>query len=241
MGPCSLSPSGTLAVGKGCVEDGQCASGSCSAGSGALDGGAVACETCVAAVPIGQPCTGACVTGAICSFSGGSNNTCVAQTTSAAGGKCDGDTQICASGLTCVNGTCAAPGATGAACSGSYDCQSPLACVQGAIGAMSTCQTAHPAGAPCLGDSDCASGLGCDPTAHTCATVTWVAAGQACTALVRCLTGYCPYVNGQYTGVCPTVIPDGQPCDETSSATTSDWFASCFNGACSALGASACP
>jgi hypothetical protein len=40
--------------------------------------------------------------------------------------------------------------------------------------------------------------------------------------------------------VCPTLIPNGQPCDALSTTTTCDAFSQCANGMCQVVGALGC-
>jgi hypothetical protein len=170
---------------------------------------------------------------------------CLPVTRGDAGAQCDGIQTLCKSGLTCNRavGGCSTPGAAGAPCGDTSDCSGALVCPIPQSASTSTCQTAGQAGATCSADRDCAAGLGCDYTKNVCATITWVAAGQACSATARCLVGYCPSspAGSPQSGTCPTVIPDGQSCNSTDETHTCDTYADCLGGVCVLFGESSCP
>jgi hypothetical protein len=236
---------GSLGTGSSCFTDDQCQSGNCTAGSAGPDGGQVVCGTCGAALAIGQPCTGgqSCGPNATCSFSGSSSTgTCAALTYGNLGAPCNETSSLCNSGLYCdtTKQQCSTPGGAGAPCNSDQACTSPLVCPFVTAGAA-TCQSPGAAGASCQSDEQCASGLGCDSGTQKCGAVSWVSAGQACSADVRCLVGSCPFDGtGQTGGTCPAVIPDGQPCSASDQTTTCDTFASCIGGTC-LLGYPSCP
>jgi hypothetical protein len=243
-GPCSFT-TGSLAAGSSCVTEAQCQSGTCTAGNEAPDGGTLLCGTCATPVAIGQSCANGqgCGPNAVCNYgTGTSSPTCAAITFGTAGAPCNESTTQCSAGLVCdvMTQKCAAPGGAGAACDSDQACIAPLVCPPAASGA-STCQSPVAAGAACTDDADCASGLGCTQTTHQCAAVTWVSAGQPCSDTARCLVGGCPSTGSTVGGTCPTVIADGQPCNESDSTTsTCDTFANCEGGTC-VLGYAACP
>ncbi len=241
-GACSFT-SGSLGEGASCVTNAQCGTGACSAGVQASDGGTTVCGVCSAAVPLGGSCTNgqSCGPDAICNYGAMGDQTCVAVVNVGEGGACNTAFERCNSGLQCnSSGVCAAPGDAGAACQSDLQCAAPLVCPS-VNGAASTCQPAGPVGAPCNSAVECTSGLGCDFTSHQCTSVTWVAAGQPCNGgSISCLVGSCPAGNPGANGNCPTVIPDGQPCNPTDGTTTCDTFAQCTQGVC-VLGYAACP
>ena len=230
-GACSFD-TGTLANGATCFSGSQCQSGVCTTGLTPAGGGAApACGTCVAATPAGQPCSsGPCAPGLACSANSDGTSTCAAVTTSGAGGPC-GAAQ-CATGLYCKGGTCVTNLAAGAACTAGDICAPPLVCplVSAAGGTSSTCQNAVQAGGACGTSQDCAPNLACSSTSHQCVAVAWVAAGQPCSETALCLVGGCRG-NGT-SGTCPTVIPDGQPCNPGDATQTCDTFADCIGGTC---------
>jgi hypothetical protein len=230
---------GSLPSGSTCATDSQCQSGTCNLMAG--DGGFSSCGTCYSTSGIGQACMGrSCGAGAACAYAGGNGDTCVAVTLSGAGGTCDGQAHQCDPGLVCGTTThaCAAPGAAGTPCNYDSDCAASLVCPPSATGGFA-CASPGQAGARCTQDTHCATGLGCDTNAGTCGPVTYVAAGQACSGSTRCLVGSCPFNagtggnGGTVSGTCPSVIPDGQPCNaHLSDAQSCDTFANCENGVC---------
>lgn len=118
------------------------------------------CQGRICKVSIGQSCvrdgeTVPCVSGALCV---GSGNKCVCQRAAAAGQQCNGETQICQTGLTCQSGRCKIP--VGKSCK-----QSRGSCVSGAIcsrnGSNWTCRNVADAGENCGRGTTCAAGLVC--------------------------------------------------------------------------------
>jgi hypothetical protein len=222
-GACEVS--GSLPGGSACNSGSQCQSGSCQTGSDT----ATLCGTCAASIAVGQSCVGGgvCAVGTECETSSdGITATCQTLTYGAAGAACGGAAN-CNPGLYCdATKKCAARLAEGAPCAASEACEPPLVCgFQTAI-----CQPLSPVGTACDSDEDCASGLGCGSNA-TCAPVTYAGSGQTCGNLLLCLVGDC-----LPTGVCPTVIPNGQPCNVDaavqSPSTTCDTLSVCNNGTC---------
>jgi hypothetical protein len=241
-GPCNFA-TGSLNAGASCSTDAQCASASCSAENILPDGGVMTCGTCAPLIPIGGACTDvnqACGPGATCAPSATGAETCAAITSGGAGASCAIETVQCAEGLVCnPSGVCAAPGAAGTACQEDQQCASPLVCP--AITGTGTCQPPSAVGGPCSGGSGCQSGLACNFSTHQCVAVTWVQPGQPCNGgNLVCLSGSCPISGSSDTGTCPTIIPDGQPCDSTSIASICDTFANCTGGVC-VLGTPSCP
>jgi hypothetical protein len=241
-GACSFD-TGSLAAGGSCVTDSQCQTGDCSAGVESPDGGIQTCGVCSAPVPVGGSCAngGSCGPHAICNYASTGAQTCVAITQVAAGGACNTAEEQCNPGLACnASGVCAAPGPAGTPCESAQSCEAPLVCpIVG--GGPSTCQAASAAGGPCGSAVDCALGLSCDFSTHQCTSVSWVAAGQACNGgSLLCLVGYCPSGNTGTSATCPTIIPDGQPCNPTDTTSSCDTFAQCTGGVCT-LGYGSCP
>jgi hypothetical protein len=101
--------------------------------------------------------------------------------------------------------------------------------------------------------AECAAGLSCDPggtcvptvdanapCSAQCVPLIWASAGQPCGDTVTCLVGDCAFAGSTSAGVCPTVIPDGQPCSPSDPAFTCDSYASCQGGMC-VIGYPSCP
>jgi len=247
---------GALPGGAACTDSIQCQSAGCSGtASYTPEGqtGPFTCGTCEPLAPVGQVCghadfSAGCPGDAAClldeSTSGDTDPTytCVAITEGAAGAACDDLTAICQTGLACssATGQCVPLVAAGTACGVAPGwpggCAAPLACSGGVC-------TSGAAGASCFDDVDCAVGLGCacavgGCASPTCEAITWVAAGQPCSAVARCLVGTCDLGSvppgppssdgGAPTGMCPTVISDGAPCTVVDNGTTCDTFSECF-------------
>ena len=177
------------------------------------------------------------------------------------GESCDDLSQSCKTGLYCSAqaGHCEKLGTEGAPCGQGSSapgnvggCAPPLSCVN--EDGNFTCRTGG-TGAFCLMDSNCAQGLGCipgpcvGPTARigcapsgTCGSVTWLGPGEPCDGYGRrCLVGSCnadlpnPATDGGLpSGVCPSIVPDGQPCTiqgvglTQGYGPTCDSFSECF-------------
>jgi hypothetical protein len=100
--------------------------------------------------------------------------------------------------------------------------------------------------------AECAAGLSCDPggtcvptvdvppSCSRCVPLTWASAGQPCDETFNCLVGECAFDGSTSAGVCPSVIPDGQPCSTGDPAFTCDAYASCQDGMC-VIGYPSCP
>lgn len=261
---------GSLANGEVCNDGLQCQSGSCdTTATSSTDGGASSdttnCGTCVAAVADGADCTsGTCVKGDVCqgkfNSDGTSAFTCVPKPTPGdVGADCNSSSDCktpnhCAyddSGTGSGGGKCAAPIASGGACQSASECAPGLVCV-GSTGASGsdgrTCSQPAKEGAACAGDG-CDVGLTCDATTSTCTKYKFAAPGQPCDdSSILCSNGNCVQSDsgggstGARTGVCPTIIADGQPCDESThnqGMSQCDFEASCLNGTCT-LGTAVC-
>jgi hypothetical protein len=245
-------PNGTLNPGDACSTGLQCASGGCSAGTELADGGSSTCGTCEAPVGDGADCSSApCVAGDTCSLSidgsGNLSSTCTAVTTpGATGATCSSDDDCLGpnhcnfASADAQTGTCGAPSAAGVACSANQDCAPGLVCTGTDT---TTCVTAVAAGGTCASSTDCAIGTACDTTTLKCTTVVFGAPGAACDEAEHlCTQGQCnipqssdPDAGTATTGTCPTVIADGQACDDSDASQTCDDYASCVGGVCTLL------
>jgi hypothetical protein len=239
---CQFDTPGTLGQNASCQTNQQCQSDACTTGMIGPDGGTTLCGQCAA----GTDCGGTtCLPGMACMNGFGNNPTCVPITYGDVGANCDNAQQAlrCKAGLTCNQATskCAPLGDVGAPCAFSTDCIGTLGCPAVGFGMSSTCQKPGGAGTRCTSDYECAPGLGCGSTSQTCATVTFVAAGQPCNDFARCTVGFCLVSGPGVSSICPAVIPDGQPCDANSSAATCDTFAQCLAGKCVLGVSSNCP
>jgi hypothetical protein len=244
--PSACHITGSRHAGAPCNTGWQCESGSCTyAIASAADGGASAfdgCGTCTAVAAVGQSCADSgCVQGSACEPSrGGKPPTCVAVESGQAGARCDGAAALCAASLYCDPGshTCKAAGGASAPCADSSRCVAGLACI-GPPGA-GTCQAPAADGGGCQSDDGCAPGLVC--LHERCASVTWASSGQPCGGATRCLVGSCRLdeASGAQHGSCPTVIADGQPCDDAGTASMCDELSFCVKGVCTLEGSAAC-
>jgi hypothetical protein len=235
-GTCNFGP-GSLADGAHCGSPNQCMSDNCTAGQSTSGSAPTACGTCVAGSMCG---TAVCANNTVC-VPNGTGQSCAPISFGSAGAACDGLQTQCNPGLVCnqMSHTCAQPGAMGSPCVTALDCGDSLVCPLGPQGMGSKCQNRGLAGAACQSDGDCTADLGCDDATHTCATLHWASAGQACGATTRCLVGSCSN-SATASATCPTVIADGQPCNGNDATQTCDTFATCV-GTCQILGATACP
>jgi hypothetical protein len=142
--PSACRITGQIATSEACLYDGQCGTGYCRVPTGA------SCGNCVTLGATGAPCTSPydCDGNLMCAGSAGSE-TC--QPPSSATGPCS-TTQPCALGLSCIGGTCTAPGGVGATCAAKNN------------------------GADC----DYNQGAYCDTTAGMCAAYTTAQPGDSC-------------------------------------------------------------
>lgn len=171
------------------------------------------CDTKSSCAPLGS---GAC--GNICVRAGNLNEAC--------GLYCGDstpcyDVALCAPGLVCDDGTCAAGGAIGAACGGPtmHACGPNLTC-QASTG---TC-AARAAGGPCLADTDCPALQFCDGA--TCAPRLAIGAScrdapTGCAAWTTC---------DQASGTCVSAGAVGEPCAAYPGVPD---YLTCAAGACS--------
>jgi hypothetical protein len=251
---------GSLAAGEPCNAGPQCQSGVCGLPQSgtALDGGASdgglppgACGVCVAPAATGQPCPyGVCTPGASCVPDSASTQLqfiCAADAPGGPQGPCGQATGACQVNLVCDtdSGLCEQTQSVGAgaACADSAGvetrrCNPGLYCA-----ASGTCTSPLPAGHSCDTRSDvCQLGLAClggDCTIGRCTEPTLVDDGQSATTP----TSFCLHrviVGCGGGGVCPALIPNGQPCDPLSMTGTCDDFSQCVNGTCQVVDSLGC-
>jgi hypothetical protein len=230
----SMYETGGLQPGSSCIDGKQCLSGTCEYKSVAADGGlaTAACGACAPFVAVGQACSPTandqCAQAAACV---GTPSVCAAITFGAAAGQSCSGSVLCQVGLYCDQDklVCTAPGGQGASCTGDATCGPHLYCVSG------TCQPPRTQGASCSSATPCDVTMLCSMATQKCEPVTWVSAGQSCGDTVLCSVGHCSM------GVCPQVIPDGQPCATNGQAATCDAFAQCVNGVCALPTSATCP
>ena len=141
-------------------------------------------------------------------------------------------TAICQRGLYCDGQSkrCAPLGDLGQPCGSKYPtgCKPPLLC----SGAPGTCKAPGEIGAPCQNHIDCASELVCAYQEKRCAPVTWVAPGDFCDDVQRCLRGSCG-ADFPFPTQCPLIRPDGASC--VPNQNTCDEASVCFDGTCRPL------
>jgi hypothetical protein len=230
---CQGPTTGTLPAGAACNVswDLQCQSGAC-AQLPLPDGGYSACGICAASVAVGQPCDGtspsACEPGSYCA--GSTSRTCV--TYGAVGAPCS-STLFCQADLRCSSAhQCEPRVSLGGACQTDVDCSDALPCVGG------TCTARADAGAHCTPSGyalPCNYGLECAAATSTCVAPTVQPGGPGGANGQLCVHGSC-----SAKGVCPTIIPDGQPCP-TNDTELCDFEAHCDSaGTCSIPGATIC-
>jgi hypothetical protein len=231
---CEFPNVGTLPAGAACNIgwDLQCASGSCTSVRLADGGYAASCGVCGTSIPVGQPCTisgtSVCALGSYCA--GSTSETCVAY--GDAGAPCGSGGVICQSDLFCSAAQQCEPKApVGGMCASDTGCADYLPCVAG------TCSARGDAGAHCTVSgyaSPCNNGLECATATSTCVAPTVLPGGACGVNGQLCIYGQCADA-----GVCPTIVPDGQPCP-TSDTQTCDVEASCLNGVCAIPGGTVC-
>ncbi len=250
---------GSLTAGAACGASVQCASSYCKVPSVQSSGTtATACGVCADKIAIGQPCNqemgDTCVKGAICSqaSSGTGSGTCKAQIVNDVGGACLGtDNATCKDDLRCDYTTkkCTALVAAGGTCKSDPDCATTLVC-----GSNLTCAQPMAEGAACTVPVDgfaptgCARNATCSSTTKTCTSSTLVDAGGVCDYATKhyCRVGSCNTSvgdagsSGPPTGICPTIIADGQACNATAKDTTCDAYADCIGGKCTLFDPSSC-
>jgi hypothetical protein len=56
----------------------------------------------------------------------------------------------------------------------------------------------------------------------------------------RCEAGLCDMAPGAQSGVCPTVLADGTPCDPSDPSKVCDNYAACFRGTCQIVNPATC-
>ncbi len=232
---------GSLAEGKGCYSDAQCASDNCDVPDNAL------CGKCSTKPGAGDACTftSDCADGLYCDF----NDTCVIA--KKLGESCAGGAR-CEDGTYCsANDTCAAVGGPGADCSADDECESPLVCSTAGKCKQAALATA---GADCDPDesNSCNGYLGfkCDKATLKCATQTIIGPGDACgimqsggsiTLNIFCSGGAsCVMPSGSNTGTCIKVAPAGGACN-TDTGPDCGFGAECISGTCQVASGTTCP
>jgi hypothetical protein len=161
------------------------------------------------------------------------------------------------SSLTCSNGACAKPSATGGSCSWDGDCVSTDYC------SGSKCLTHTSLGGTCAKTNECVSGLTCQN--KVCSEFTAVPEGGACDSQTMCAWGlscqntkcakivpggecgmittdagasyiicgpgqYCQVATGSYSGTCADTVALGGTCDAAKA--NCDMGLTCISGKC---------
>lgn len=225
-----VTPTGSLADDSPCNTGAQCKSGVCVISNSSMvlpDGGVTTtdntCGKCTPSVALGQACGGTssaqCAPGGDCV-----GGLCVAVASVDIGGACNGS-EDCKSGLACVSQKCAALGDVGAACQFAENCKDGLVC------SSQKCATPVALGGACKAIDECATGLVCDSGTMKCASITLASPGGACSLkapVVTCAIGACNVTDlAHFTGTCPTLIADGQPCDTADKTKRCGYLSSC--------------
>jgi hypothetical protein len=237
--PAGCGGPGSVADGKNCFDDQQCAGTSCLIPDNAV------CGTCVTPA-VGSACNTSSDCGDSFDCSGGK-----CQARAAIGEQCSG-TSSCVKNAYCDSaGTCAAKLAAGGTCTSDTACQSSLVC-----GAGGACKkpTLGALGASCeLSEArscNVYAGLRCDVSSKTCVTETWPVVGEACgTFVVDGGTSNIPFCSGgarcvvdQSTGqgTCMAPIADGLACSSTAGPPCIN-PAECVGGVCTLPNSTSCP
>lgn len=153
-------------------------------------------------------------------------------------------TKLCALGLTCAGGKCAAYGAVGATCGNNLAaCQTGLYCKTNVCAAqLAAGDTCNPASA--VTECNPIQGLFCNTASRKCEVYKLGAAGEACGTVmgstVLCDTG--GYCTGAGTGTrkCAAAAKDGQPCGPTSAGETCEDPAICTGAKCGVFNPTTC-
>ncbi len=173
---------GSLGDGTACAYNAQCTSGFCAVPKGSL------CGACAPVPAAGDPCD----TVASC----GPDKTCTPMQTCqpwvAAGGACDGKTEVCAPGSSCVIPAMATMGT----------------CHADAASLAATCDFKRQTGPAC----DANAGLYCANT-NACIAVSYVAAGSACGAMKGTADDVCTNGSSCFAGTCLALAAEGGACD----------------------------
>jgi len=214
------SVAGDLTEGDSCSSNLQCDSLSCT-GVVAEKSGTLTCGTC-AAIKASKK---------VKILSEG--DACVQGSKTA---RCNSKTFCESKTLTCMKRV-----GEGERCALTRDCQSGFNCID------LVCTTAKGEGSKCSNTADCEAGLGCDHETGKCTTREYtVEPGETCDADTRaCRRGVCNLdslspKSTELKGVCPTVLADGDRCDDTDPSTICDWYAVCENNKCKLRTSLAC-
>jgi hypothetical protein len=186
-------------------------------------------------LPVGAPClvgiqcaslwcSGTAVTAASGATAGDAIQCGTCADRLAEGAACVVGTDLCDVGLSCFQGTCRPRASAGGACTSWSDCASPNACKSTGV-----CGPVAVQGQPCSASTDCTTDVGCDAITKVCVPLVFAQPGGACDGDVyRCEAGSCDLT----TNLCPTIIPDGTPCDPSDPSVVCDDYARCFEGVC---------
>jgi hypothetical protein len=187
-------PVNGAASGAACNQDNDCASSFCSVVGNA------ACGTCAPGTPVnlgdacrqspGQQCPAGSVCNSRCVLELGPGQACTASTAGA-----PLPTSVCASGLSCVSGTCTKSGGPGTACGATGKCDTFQMQVCDSVSSQCTSIEWLASGAACVTSDDahmCGGGLRCIAPANTSAGTCGAAVqpGQACAHSSSCSFGY---------------------------------------------------
>jgi len=226
--PCDLDDPGTLPDGERCFDETQCASGYCYRDtSNMADYGdyAFSCGVCMPRTPLGVACDydTPCEEGAYC----GNANICVLPP--GVGQSCE-ESYVCAGDASCDygSGLCVAPVANGSACTSQSMCAYGSTCVDG------VCDPGRGLGEEC--DFGCAGALTC--IEGRCAKPTYVPPGSVCDEDTYCQVGSC---SSYYEpGVCPTLLADGAPCNDSASNAQCNYGSVCRGQVCTPINPGMC-
>jgi hypothetical protein len=256
------SPTGTVAVGAGCLDGSQCQSGACLK-SERPPQGTIDCGVCGAALPEGAPCPieksygrnvqPDCEPGLTClgPLPPPSTGTCTRIPTVQEGEPCG--TQVdpktgrlslsqCAEGLVCEEPdssssprVCKTLPQAGERCADRIVCAEGLAC-RNASTREAVCEPPIPEGGACT-FGGCSPGTMCSPPGGdfpTCLRVTFGAPGDACDERANhfCDQGRC----GAH-GICPPVAAGEQPCTTWYGCSP---YRQCIDGRCQLPDPKAC-
>lgn len=150
--------------------------------------------------------------------------------------RCNSKTFCESKTLTCVKRV-----GEGEGCALTRDCTPGFNCID------LVCTKAKAGGSKCSNTDDCEAGLACDHETEKCAPRSYtVEPGDTCDADTRaCRRGVCNLdtlspKSTELKGVCPTVLADGDRCDDADPSTLCDWYATCENNKCKLRTSLAC-
>jgi hypothetical protein len=221
--PTACGGAGTLADGKSCFWDGQCASARC------IRDHKMLCGTCGGG--IGASCEG--------SFDCARRNYCSSlkhcEAAKAAGAACAFNSE-CKDGLYCEQHVCAPRKDVGGACASDADCRPTLVC-----GQDETCKerALGAEGAGCNAEPfSCNSYLMLVCQAGVCTKVVPLNVGDQCGPMSLCASGsWCVIPSGEQKGTCALFSEDGAPCEVGKCFAP----ARCSNDVCTVPTGETCP